>query len=130
MIGLDTNVIVRYLTADDAAQLRAVDRLVARAIDQEELLAISHGVLAETVWVLEAAYGYPKADLLTALDAILETRQFFIEDKDSVRAAIEDYRAGKGDFSDYLFARHYGRLGCDTMATFDRSLRGALFTKL
>lgn len=122
MTGLDTNVLVRYLAQDDPLQARRVDAFVARALEEETLLHIDDIVLCETVWVLRAAYRLGKERIADALDRILSTSAFTFDDRDLLRAAALDYRAGTGDFSDYVIGRRNVRAGCDHTVTFDRSL--------
>jgi predicted nucleic-acid-binding protein len=76
MIGLDTNVLVRYLTQDDPGQARKATHVIETAVEQGELLSITSLVLCELVWVLEDAYGYGRRDLQTVLERILRTAQF------------------------------------------------------
>ena len=81
MKGLDTNILVRYLTQDDASQWqKATDYLEAIASDDETCF-ISHMVLCETIWVLKSAYGYNKSQSTTILKKLLSTRLFEFEDR-------------------------------------------------
>jgi predicted nucleic-acid-binding protein len=122
VIGVDTNVLVRYLTQDDALQARRVDTLVARAAENDDLLYIDHIVLCELVWVLRAAYRFKKPTILDALERILQTALFAFEDRDLLRTALAGYRDGNGDFGDYVVGVRNVRSGCERMATFDRAL--------
>lgn len=122
MKGLDTNVLVRYLTQDDPAQARVANQLIDKAATREERLAISAVVLSEMVWVLRGAYGLRKADVVAAMEKLLDVAQFVIEDKDVARLALEDYRKGRGDFSDYLIGRRNRKIGCEVTVTFDGKL--------
>jgi predicted nucleic-acid-binding protein len=131
MMGLDTNVLVRYLTQDDMAQGRRASVLVADTVAKGDRCFIGSVVLCELVWVLRGAYGLDKATVVSVLERILATAQFTIEQRDVVRRALEDYREGKGDFADYLIGHHGLEAGCRATATFDRRLRGsALFQVL
>jgi predicted nucleic-acid-binding protein len=125
VIGLDTNVLVRYLTQDDPAQARRANALIAEQVAVDARCYLSPVVLCELTWVLREAYDQSKADLLRTLDLILATRQFEIGDKDLVREAVEAFRAGRADFADYVIGAMAGRSGCDETVTFDRRLRGA-----
>lgn len=124
MKGLDITVLVRYLTQDDPTQARLANEPIEGAAARKERLGIGALVLCELVWVLRSADGLHKADVVTALEKILDVSQFTIEDKDLVRLALEDYRKGRGDFSDYLIGRRHLKLGCETTATFDAKLKG------
>jgi predicted nucleic-acid-binding protein len=123
VIGLDTNVLVRYLTQDDPAQSRRANKLIADSAARGELLHLGTIVLCETVWVLRWAYGAAKADIVRSLNQILDTTQFSIEEADACREALASYAEGQGDFSDYLIGARNRRAGCSTTATFDRKLR-------
>lgn len=123
MIGIDTNVLVRYLTLDDDDQVDRVDRLIQEAVERDEALRVDPVVLCETAWVLQSAYGLPRKEIADALERVLDTRQFEIEDRDSVRDALGSFRRARGDFSDYLIGERNRRAGCRTTMTFDRALR-------
>jgi predicted nucleic-acid-binding protein len=123
--GLDTNVLVRYLTQDDAEQARRANTLIAELASAGTRCFIGPIVLCELTWVLREAYDRHKADIVRTLDMILSTRQFEIGDKDLVREALEVYRTGRADFADYLIGAEHRQAGCTETATFDRRLRGA-----
>ena len=129
MKGLDTNVLVRYLTQDDPKQARAAAKEIEGAADHGEKLMIQPFVLCELVWVLESAYRFPKTDILTALDQIMRTAQFEIAEKETAWSALGDYSKEKGDFADYYIGRANTKAGAETTLTFDQSLKGSkLFT--
>jgi predicted nucleic-acid-binding protein len=123
MIGLDTNVLVRYLTQDDAAQARRANAVIAEAAASGERCYLSPIVLCELTWVLREAYDRSRSDLVKVLDLMLSTRQFEIGHKDLVRDAIEAFRTGPGDFADYLIGAEHRQAGCAETVTFDRHLR-------
>lgn len=126
MIGIDTNVLVRYLTLDDADQVERVDRLVQSALERDDPLHIDGIVLCETAWVLRTAYDMPRAKVAEALQRILDTRQFSVENRDSVRRALDAFVEGRGDFADYLIGERNRRAGCRITATFDQTLEGSV----
>ncbi|RMG98478.1 MAG: PIN domain-containing protein [Candidatus Dadabacteria bacterium] len=121
MIGLDTNVLVRYLVQDDPDQARDATALIEGAAGRGERLFLCSVVLCEVVWVLEAAYGVPKREIAETLEKILATRQLDVEHHDCARAALADFRAGKADFSDCFIGRIHEARGCERTATFDRA---------
>lgn len=125
MTGLDTNVLVRYLTQDDPGQARRANAVVAERTSGGERCFVGPIVLCELTWVLREAYGRPKADLVKTLDLILATKQFEIGEKDLVREALDAYRTGRGDFADYLIGAGHTHAGCAETVTFDRRLGGA-----
>jgi predicted nucleic-acid-binding protein len=120
VIGLDTNVLLRYFLRDDPTQAARADRELAR----DERFCIDGIVLCELVWVLETGYGLSRAEIGAALETILATAQFEIEGKDLVVAALEDFRASAADFSDCLIGRRNRAAGARQTITFDRSLKG------
>jgi predicted nucleic-acid-binding protein len=122
VIGIDTNVLVRYLVQDDPAQARRVDAFLAEAIDSGTRLHIDDVVLCETVWVLRAAYRVGKPNIVAALDKILSMTIFSFDDREMLHGAVTDYHEGAGDFSDYVIGRRNGRAGCESTVTFDRAL--------
>lgn len=125
MIGLDTNVLVRYLTEDDPVETRRASDLITTVTARGGKCFISAVVLCELAWVLRGAYDVSKADLLIALDQILATSQFVIGDKDVVRRAVDAYRRGRADFADYFIGGLHTQAGCGKTVTFDRRLRNA-----
>jgi len=124
MKGLDTNVLVRYLTQDDKEQAAIATREIQEAAANGEKLFIQPLVLCELAWVLETAYGFAKPDILKALEAIMRTAQFEIGEKNIVWQALGDFQHGKGDFSDYYLGRAYEKEGSGITLTFDKLLKG------
>lgn len=112
--------LVQFLTQDGLEQTRRVQRCFAAAKDQDEFLFLNHIVLCECVWVLSYSYGFPKAALVDVLDRLLATKQFVIEDKPSVWAAVADYRASQADFADCLIGIKNRNAGCDITVTLDQ----------
>ncbi|MDA2927479.1 type II toxin-antitoxin system VapC family toxin [Acidobacteria bacterium AH-259-G07] len=123
MTGLDTNVLIRYLVKDEPRQSGRAARLMQEVLQRGDSLFLNHIVLCELVWVLESAYGYPKADIASTLEKILMTEQFEIEGRDEVWSALDGYEKDRGDFSDYLIGRKNQHHSCSRTVTFDRSLK-------
>jgi len=123
MIGLDTNVLVRYLTQDDPAQFARAAAFIEAASEREEPFLINAPVLCELVWVLATVYGYSREEIAQALDQIFTTAQFEIERLDEARQALGDFRSSKADFSDALIGRINRSLGAKHTVTFDRELK-------
>jgi predicted nucleic-acid-binding protein len=121
--GLDTHVLVRYLTEDDPVQARKAAACINTTVQRGERCFVSPVVLCELSWVLLGAYEVSKADLLLTLDRLLATTQFSIGHKDLVRRAVEAYRSGRADFADYVIGAMNHEAGCPLTATFDRRLR-------
>ena len=120
MIGLDTNVLLRYFLRDDPAQAARAGRELGR----DERFLIDGIVLCELVWVLETGYGLSRAEIGAALETVLATAQFEIDGKDLVLAALGDFRASSADFSDCLIGRRNRAAGAAQTVSFDRSLKG------
>lgn len=124
MIGIDTNLLVRYLTQDDAAQSKQAARIIDAAIEADEDLYLNHIVVCELTWVLARAYGYAKDELLGVLEKILAAGQFAFEDKDSLWRALEAFRRSRADFADCLIGVKNSTAGCRTTVTLDRAAAG------
>ena len=131
MKAVDTNVLVRYLTQDDAHQARKASAIFEQAAAAGERIHVDMTVLCELVWVLRAAYGHERVTVAGTLDKLLDAVQLSIDDRDRVREATRLYAAGPGDFADYIIGLGNRAAGCDTTLTFDRAHRhDDLFTVL
>lgn len=131
MIGLDTNVLVRYLVQDDAAQARAASHLIETRCTSEEPGFVSLLVLAELVWVLDRAYGYARNQVTGVLDGILTAAELKVQQSDLARSALVDYGNGPADFADYLIGHVNAECGCSTTVTFDkRTMKSGLHTQV
>lgn len=120
MIGLDTNVLVRYLAQDDPKQARLAARLV-ESLSPADPGFVSQVVLAETVWVLESCYAVDAAKVEEILDALLRADSIRVERAEVVWRALRGYKASHGDFSDTLIAAVASAAGCRTTYSFDRT---------
>ena len=118
MTGLDSNVLLRYLTQDDAAQAARATRLIERELSERAPGFISLVVLVETCWVLKRIYGVTPAEISTTVRDLLDTRQLTIERRAAVARALE--RAGAGNVTDALIADIALDAGCSRVVTFDR----------
>ncbi len=123
MIGLDTNVLLRFLLKDDELQAERSARVIRQAVARREPVVLNPIVLVEMVWVLGSSYKYSRNEIAGALDDILDADGFDIAERDTVRAAIDDYRSSKADFADTLIGRLNQRAGCRDTLTFDRRLK-------
>lgn len=129
MRGLDTNVVVRYVTQDDRKQSQRANAVFAAAASAGEKLFVDAIVLCELVWVLRSAYGEPKERIAPVLEGLLETPEVVIEDADLARHALADWQSGHGDFADCFIAHRNRRAGCKTTLSFERaSRRSGLFS--
>jgi predicted nucleic-acid-binding protein len=123
--GLDTNILVRYLTRDDQRQWQLAEQYINEAVAMDETCFISNIVLCELVWVLRSAYQLTRSELVTTLEKILRTRHFDFENKAVAWKAFQQFQQGKADFSDYLIGEINQQAGCSETATFDAKLREA-----
>lgn len=119
MIGVDTNVIVRLLVADDEKQADAASRYLKEHCSDEPAL-LSDIVLVECAWVLEDLYEYSRAQIGEAIDGLLATAQLRAADASAVGAALQRFRSSSADFADCLLGVNNVSAGCDYTATFDR----------
>lgn len=121
MIGLDTNVLVRYLVQDDPVQSKKAGALIDRAAAQGTVMFINQIVLCELVWVLGSGYGYANPAVAEVIEKILLGRQFEFEKKDQVWTALAGFKTGRADFADCLIGAMNEKAGCESTLTFDRS---------
>ena len=128
MVGLDTNVLVRYIVRDDPGQSAAATRLIEGRCTAQAPGYVSVPVLMELVWVLASAYDYEKAVVVPVIRQILRTAEFAVEERPTIWAALRDFESGGADFADYLIARRNHARGCTRTYTFDlRAARGSHF---
>ncbi len=117
MIGVDTNVLVRLLTADDAVQHAAAMRFFQNRSGADPAF-VSAVTLAETIWVLRFRYRLTHADILDAVSGILDSDDFIVEGRELLVVARD---AGKSALlTDFLVAHLGRRAGCSGTVTFDR----------
>jgi predicted nucleic-acid-binding protein len=119
MLGIDTNVLVRFFVGDDTAQLSKALDLIERESREREPILISQLVLLEAEWVLRSRYGLLKAEIANAFASLLDAREFQIEDESSLERALFTWRNSSAEFADCLIAERHRRLGCSATATFD-----------
>lgn len=119
MIGVDTNVLLRYIVRDDARRAAAATRFLEVTLGAPHPGFIGNIVLCELFWVLESGYGYARADISATFQRLLEIDRFRFETPELAWQALDAYRNG-ADFADALLARINEVAGCDYTATFDR----------
>lgn len=131
MKGLDTNVVVRYLTQDDRVQSRKANAIVDTALAGGDRIHLDTVVLCELAWVLRSAYRYDRKTVADVLGKLVEAAQISVDDRDRLLDAVGRYGRGAGDFADYVLALRNQAAGCETTLTFDRAHRKEdLFTLL
>jgi predicted nucleic-acid-binding protein len=119
MLGIDTNVVVRLVVADNAEQTRRARRLIDQALSREEPILVSLLVLLESEWVLRSRYGFGREALLNIFRALLEARELSFEDEPALEEALFHWKDSACGFSDCLITAHNRQLGCRATATFD-----------
>jgi predicted nucleic-acid-binding protein len=129
MIGLDTNIVVRYLTHDDAAQTSAAVRVI-ESLTQDSPGFLSLIVIVELVWVLEGSYRFKKKEIERVLDTLLRSKELVIERAEIVAQALRQFSASRADFADCLIERCGHAAECQYTVTFDRNAAGAVGMKL
>jgi len=118
MIGLDTNVLVRYVAQDDPVQSPKATRLI-ESLSEDEPGFISLVALIELVWVIQGAYRASKDATITVLEKLLRISVLVVEDAATVARAVRAYAASRADFADCLLERAAHQAGCVEVLTFD-----------
>lgn len=119
MIGLDTNVLVRYIVQDDSKQSPKATRLI-ESLRIEVPGYVSVVTVVELVWVLTECYASTKDEVCEVLETLLRTKEIIVAQTDTVWKAIRLFKSGKADFADCLIERSAAEAGCSHTATFDR----------
>ena len=118
MIGLDTNVLVRYIMQDEPKQALKATKLV------ESLTATEPGfvtlvTMVELFWVLSSAFELSRGQIVEAFDGMIRAKQLVVEQRDQVVRALRAYGSSSADFADCLIERTATAAGCDKVMTFD-----------
>ena len=119
MLGVDTNILVRFLVRDEEAQFERARKLIKREIAAGGSVFVSQLVLLETEWVLRSRYGLPKHQIIVAISGLLDAADVQFEDEPAVEEALFVWKDTAADFADCLIGARNRRLGCRATATFD-----------
>ncbi len=120
MIGLDTNVLVRYIMQDDAKQSPKATKVIeSLTVDAPGFVSLISVV--ELGWVLSSSYGLTRSQFEQALDVLLRTKEIVVDRADQVLKALRVFKASSADFADCLIERSAFAAGCDRTLTFDVS---------
>ncbi|HJS91207.1 MAG TPA: type II toxin-antitoxin system VapC family toxin [Steroidobacteraceae bacterium] len=119
MLGLDTNVLVRFLIRDDEAQFERARRLIQRETGRGEAVLISLLVLLETEWVLRSRYGLQKSEIAGVFSSLLDTTELIFEDEASIERALFIWRESSAQFADCMIGARHWALDCRATASFD-----------
>jgi predicted nucleic-acid-binding protein len=119
MIGLDTNILARYIAEDDVTQTATAAKVI------ESLSAESPGfvplvVIAELVWVLQFSYRFSKREIAEVVEKLLRSAELLIENAEIVAQALREFRINRADFADCLIERSAHTAGCQHTVTFDK----------
>lgn len=118
MIGLDTNVLVRYVMQDDPRQSPKATRLI-ESLTSDQPGFVSLVAVVELVWVLSSSYGLNRDQIAEALDLLLRSKELVVDRADLVLQAQRRFAQGGADFADCLIERIARAQGCETTMTFD-----------
>ena len=128
MIGLDTNVLMRYILRDDEAQAQKAKIL----IENNPIVMISLLTLQECEWVLRSVAKRSKLEIIQLFKALLETYNVLIQAEEVLEEALLMFENSAADFSDCLMTAQYLQLACQHMVTFDENsakITGVMFIK-
>jgi predicted nucleic-acid-binding protein len=120
MLGVDTNILVRQLVADDLDQHHQARLVIELVRSRGEQLRIDKVVLCELVWVLERAYRYKRPAIADLISRVLRIDIVVVDSLEAAWLALADYRSGPADFADCLIARTNVAAGCRATVTFDK----------
>lgn len=120
MIGLDTNVLVRYIAQDDPKQSPKATHLIeSLSVDAPGYISIVSVI--ELVWVLSGCYASTKEEICAVLETLLRTKEIIVAHADIVWKALRLFKESKADFADCLIEKFAKDAGCHAVATFDRN---------
>jgi predicted nucleic-acid-binding protein len=121
MIGLDTNILVRYLAQDDAVQSPVATDVIEFRLTEENPGFISIVAMVEMVWVLDRAYGLAGREIAAVLERLLQADTLVVENQQEVFTAAMALKEGTGSFADALISVLGARVGCTRTLTFDKT---------
>ncbi|MBI2803261.1 MAG: type II toxin-antitoxin system VapC family toxin [Gammaproteobacteria bacterium] len=119
MMGLDTNVVVRYIMQDDVKQALKATQLI-ESLSAEEPGFVPLIVIVELGWVLSSAYALNRDQLFEAFEGLLRTKELIVERAEIVWKALRVFQTANADFADSLITCSAAAAGCARIMTFDR----------
>jgi len=120
MIGLDTNILVRYLAQDDPIQSAKATEIIERRLTEDNPGFVSTVAMVEIVWVLDRAYGLGSDEIAAAIERTLQIDVLIVENEQEVFTAMVALKQGKGSFADAIILALGARAGCSHTLTFDQ----------
>ena len=118
MIGLDTNVLARYIAQDDASQTATAAKVI-ESLSSESPGFVPVVVIAELVWVLQFSYRFNRLEIAEVIEKLLRSAELLIENAEIVAQALREFRRSRADFADCLIERCAHAAGCQHTVTFD-----------
>ena len=120
MAALDTNVLVRYLVQDDAAQLAAATKLIDKCLSEGQSLFIPISVTVELEWVLRSTFEFGKDDVVHTLSNLLSSAELTFQDEQALEVALLLFKKGSADFADCVHIAVASQAGEQPLWTFDK----------
>jgi predicted nucleic-acid-binding protein len=120
MIGLDSNILIRYLTQDDPIQSAKATEIIEQRLTEENPGFVSVVAMVETVWVLDRAYDLSRQEIAAAVERVLQAAVLVVENEQEIFTAMIALKKGDGSFADAVIAALGFRAGCSCTLTFDR----------
>jgi len=120
MAALDTNVLVRYIVQDDAAQLAAAKRLISRCVGEGLTLFVSVTVVLELEWVLRSSFEFGKNEVLLTLSSLFSAAELTFESERALEVALQLFRESSAEFADCLHIALVAQAGEQPLWTFDK----------
>ena len=118
MIGLDTNLIVRYIAQDDVVQSAKATQLIeSLSIENQGFITLVS--IVELVWVIQGCYKATKEECVAVLQTLLHTKEILLENAEVIVMATQRYAASNADFADCLIERSANYAKCTCTMTFD-----------
>jgi predicted nucleic-acid-binding protein len=121
MIGIDTNILVRYLVQDDDRQARIAADILHNHCTAEDPGFITVIAMVELFWTLRSGYKFPRDQIIFTLQGLLRAKELVFQCPDAVRYACNAYTARGADFADALLGALAAAEGCATTLTFDKT---------
>ena len=119
MLGIDANVLIRFLVRDDEAQFDKARKLIKREVAAGRRVFVNQLVLLEAEWVLRSRYAVPKNQIIEAISSLLDATDIQFEDEPTIEEALFIWKDAAADFTDCLIGAKNRRLGCRATASFD-----------
>jgi predicted nucleic-acid-binding protein len=119
MLGIDTNILIRFLVRDDERQFEKARKLIRREVVAGRPVFVSQLVLLETEWVLRSRYDFQKDEIIGAIAGLLDAADVQLEDEREIEQALYVWKDNNTGFADCLIGARNLKMGCSVTATFD-----------